>query len=304
MALRNVALLFDPGDSGSVRDGATIATIVVLDHLPEDDPAAPLLRERRFADVTAVFTMSGSWTMHHDGRRLAVDPSVVLFARAETAYGCSHDAGARSERMFVTVHREALAQLLAGHPDPEVAELVAEPLPRRRLVRQTAAIERIARELWGESDSSSLRTDALVLSLLLELRREVTELALARGEAVRQAERYLREHFHERIDLARLASVVHVSPFHFHRSFRHATGTTPHEYLLGIRLRRARELLARTELAIVDIAAAVGFRSSSHFANTFKRRYGITPLEFRRQHRTALGKDAHASAQDPDQPTE
>jgi AraC-like DNA-binding protein len=277
--------------------GSTIATIVVLQHLPADDPTVPLLRERRFADVTAVFTMSGAWTMHHDGRRFPVDPSVVLFARGGTTYGCSHELGAGSERLFVTVHRDALARLLADHPDPEVAELVAEPLPRRRQLRQTPAIERIARELWTEA-GSSLRADSLVLSLLLAIRREDAELALTRGKAVRQAERYLREHFHERIDLARLARVVHVSPFHLHRSFKQATGTTPHEYLLDLRLRRSRELLARTELAVVDIATSVGFRSSSHFANTFKRRFRTTPLEFRRQQR----KDASASAQDPDQP--
>ena len=289
MALPNVASYFDPGDSGGVRCGATIATIVVLEHAPEDDPAGPMLRERRFGDVTAVFTMSGSWYMHHNGHRMHVDPSVVLLARAGTAYSCSHDVGARSERMFVTVHREALSRLIATHPDPSARELVDEPFPRRGVVGQTAAIERIASELWAERGSSSLRTDALVLSLLLELRRDAADAERDRGAAVRQAERYLREHFHERIDLTRLASVVHVSPFHLHRSFRKATGTTPHEYLLRVRLQRSRELLARTELAVVDVAQAVGFRSSSHFANTFKRRFGATPLEYRRQQRN----DAH-----------
>lgn len=292
------ASYFDSGDTGAVRRGATIATIVVLEHSPEDDRNGPVRRERRFGDTTAVFTMSGSWYMHHNGHRMPVDPSIVLLARAETPYSCSHDAGARSERMFVTVHRDALARFLAAHPDPAAGELAGEPLPQRGVLHQTAAIERVARELWAENDGSSLRVDSLVLSLLLELRREDAELALARGEAVRQAEHYLREHFHERVDLAQLARVVHVSPFHLHRLFRQATGTTPHEFVVDLRLQRSRELLARTELAVVDIATAVGFRSASHFANTFKRRFGVTPRQFRRQQR----KHGQPTAQDPDQP--
>lgn len=78
--------------------------------------------------------------------------------------------------------------------------------------------------------------------------------------------------------LAREASVsVHMLP----RVFRQHFGTTPHQYLLGRRLARARALLADTDLPIAEVSLETGFSSQSHFASTFKKCTGITPHTYR-----------------------
>lgn len=68
--------------------------------------------------------------------------------------------------------------------------------------------------------------------------------------------------------------------FHLARSFRAAYGTSPHAYLVQIRLVRARGLLAGGEKP-VDVAAACGFADQSHLGRRFRRAYGLTPAAYR-----------------------
>lgn len=63
----------------------------------------------------------------------------------------------------------------------------------------------------------------------------------------------------EPIDLAEVAGAAGLSPSHFARMFRSVTRLAPHQYLMGLRIRRAARLLAETETPVIDIAFACGF---------------------------------------------
>jgi AraC family transcriptional regulator len=79
-----------------------------------------------------------------------------------------------------------------------------------------------------------------------------------------------------------LAKESGYSRVHFVRMFRAATGYTPHNYLLKLRLDRARELLASPTLPLTDIALECGFSSHSHLSRVFRQVLGATPSEYRR----------------------
>ncbi|NTX04565.1 MULTISPECIES: AraC family transcriptional regulator [Myxococcus] len=87
------------------------------------------------------------------------------------------------------------------------------------------------------------------------------------------------------LGLEALAGVVGLSPSHFARSFKRATGSTPHRFVLTRRLERARELLVTSALPLGDVAQATGFCSQSHFTALFRARHGATPARFRRERR-------------------
>lgn len=89
------------------------------------------------------------------------------------------------------------------------------------------------------------------------------------------------EHLAETIRVDQLARAVHLSPFHFARMFKQSTGQSPHLYVLMQRIERAKELLADTDTALVDVAAEVGFRTQGHFTGVFHRYAGFTPRTFR-----------------------
>ncbi|SIO64922.1 transcriptional regulator, AraC family [Singulisphaera sp. GP187] len=84
------------------------------------------------------------------------------------------------------------------------------------------------------------------------------------------------------LSLGRLAAVAGLSPYHFARLFRVATGTTPHQYVIRRRVERARELL-RGGCDIALAAARVGFSGQSHLHHHVRRLLGVTPGELARR---------------------
>ena len=75
-----------------------------------------------------------------------------------------------------------------------------------------------------------------------------------------------------------------MSPYHFHRMFKRAFRQTPMQFLQEYRLRSARRLLATTDEQVTTIALAVGFESLGSFSWLFRRRFGLSPRQFRADH--------------------
>ena len=92
---------------------------------------------------------------------------------------------------------------------------------------------------------------------------------------------FISEHFAEKLTISQLASLVSLSDYHFIRIFKRQTGFTPHEYILNTRMNTARYLLKNSTLSVKDICFSTGFSCESVFCNTFKRREGITPAQYR-----------------------
>jgi AraC-like DNA-binding protein len=80
-----------------------------------------------------------------------------------------------------------------------------------------------------------------------------------------------------------IARAVAVSPAHFTRQFERAFGVTPHQFRLGLRIERARALLAAGEHSVTEVCMAVGFSSLGSFSELFRRRVGTRPSLYRRR---------------------
>lgn len=87
---------------------------------------------------------------------------------------------------------------------------------------------------------------------------------------------YLHANYAKKITIADLSNISTLSPYHLIRIFKKNTGITPHQYLVNVRIQRARRLLADGE-DIVEVAYKTGFSDQSHLTRTFKRIVGITP---------------------------
>ena len=91
----------------------------------------------------------------------------------------------------------------------------------------------------------------------------------------------MNERLAEEFSLAALAQVVELSEYHFSRMFKRATGLSPSQYFIGLRMARARQLLLETPRSIIDIGLEVGYSSPSHFSQVFRREVGVTPSIYR-----------------------
>jgi AraC-like DNA-binding protein len=154
---------------------------------------------------------------------------------------------------------------------------------------------RILPQMWSLADRcgkqlqpSSFEEDFFTLShQLLMLYREVRDQcrrvpaakASTREELFRRlqiAREYLHEYADRGISLEEVSREACVSRYHLHRAFRQVFRLTPHAYLTGLRLERARAMLQRGE-AVTATAVDVGFASLSAFTRLFRSRYGQSP---------------------------
>lgn len=86
----------------------------------------------------------------------------------------------------------------------------------------------------------------------------------------------------EYYSVARLAELIGMKRSSFAKAFKLATGTTPMDFVMALRLERARQLLGTTALSVADVAARSGFVDRSHFSRAFRARFGESPAKLRR----------------------
>jgi AraC-like DNA-binding protein len=97
-----------------------------------------------------------------------------------------------------------------------------------------------------------------------------------------------------------LAARFNYSVYYFTRLFRQHTGMSPYQYIISLRLHKAAALLMNTDMRVEEISRQLNFSSVSRFASYFQRRYGMTPLKYRKQMQRMKEKnDAVSSVASP-----
>jgi len=164
-----------------------------------------------------------------------------------------------------------------------------DPIPSRTAVYDPV-IEGLGMALLPALESPESAPQAFIEHVLLALRahlahrlggQEQPKAGRLSSRQLRLARDFLEAHLAENLSLSELAASCSLSPSHFARSFRRATGLPPHRYLVERRVALARELLLNTTLPLVDIAARCGFADQSHLTKAFRRVLGVTPGSLR-----------------------
>jgi len=99
---------------------------------------------------------------------------------------------------------------------------------------------------------------------------------------MRRVDEYVQANLSARISLPALADVAQISVFYFSRLFKARAGMTPHQYVLNLRVARAKSLLDDPSQTMAEIAAQCGFAHQQHLADVFRRNTGVTPTAYRR----------------------
>jgi AraC family transcriptional regulator len=160
-----------------------------------------------------------------------------------------------------------------------------------------SAISAVYAELRaGGGDGEQLLVESLATILSVHLIRHVTGRhrapVLADGVLPRRKLHSVIEYIMENLEgsptLGQMAAVAHLSPYHFARLFKAATGLAPHQYVVARRVERAQHLLGKDdELELAEVALRVGFSDQSKLSFHFKRLIGVTPRQFRLSARIA-----------------
>jgi AraC family transcriptional regulator len=247
-------------------------------------------------------SMLGAITWQHEGRRLRVDGTSFLVLPHRGAF--SLEIAERHPVSLACIYfrngfvESVDAQMRARDLDPcppaVSLDFLAHLHPREASI--AARIARLGK--LGDSDADQLRVAEEFLLLARDLiffgrktHRCINTLpaqkASTREELFRRVARgrdYLHSQALNGATLDDTAREACVSTFHFHRVFTLLFGITPHEYVTRIRMEAAADLLkSRQDLTVTEVASQVGFASATSFSRLFLRRFGVSPLEFRRR---------------------
>ena len=96
---------------------------------------------------------------------------------------------------------------------------------------------------------------------------------------------YMREHLYERVSLEQLADIAGLSPAYFATLYRQATGESPVQHLLHLKVEQACQLLDNTALPFAEISRRLGYEDAYYFSRLFKKTMGLPPRDYRLQHR-------------------
>jgi AraC family transcriptional regulator len=252
----------------------------IPEHLNQDHLIALSLSERCNSEIR---TASGFRARDQKRGSICIVPSGQPF---------TVDFEAPSEHLAMFLDPALVSRAAAEANVPGRAEVIESCNPNDRVV-QSVGLALLA-ELETENIGSRLYADSLANILALHLVRNYTgnETPQPRfvgglsGKRLANVLAFVDENFAGDPSLAELAEVAGMSTFHFAREFKRATGTTPHQYLMKLRIDRAKELLMKSELPLVDVGFQSGFSHQSHFSRLFRKLTGTTPQTYRLRFQT------------------
>lgn len=234
--------------------------------------------------------------LRHEGQSaFLADPNVVTLYNRGQRYTRRPVSAAGDRCEWFAVEPGTLLDAVRDH-DPRVDDRPDRPFrwaygpcPPRTYLAQRTLFDRLRRE--GPVDA--LRVEECVLGLLSQVlggvyaflgasRHPGSRVTPRQREAVEHVRRLLAERLGDSLRLQDIAREVGLSPFHLCRSFRAATGWSLHAYRNEMRLRCALERLGEGR-DITDVALDLGYSSHSHFTEAFRRLFGTTPSQARRQ---------------------
>lgn len=172
---------------------------------------------------------------------------------------------------------------------------ILEKIPPISHPEPTEAYKQLFYNILNEHVNASYASPLLIKSYLLQLLYNIyfwaTELSnktvLSSSPyyaRIKKVINYIHHNYASKIDLRALSSLVELSPNYFHKIFTQIMNTTPCEYILHIRLDKAKEFLIKTNMTIQQVADSSGFENSSYFSEVFKKANNLSPRDFRKKY--------------------
>ncbi len=152
-------------------------------------------------------------------------------------------------------------------------------LRTREISRESYSKEKLHSTIHRIEQLEELRQWAVAYLIAAIPRLRVINQMSKRVE-IKEAQRYVVQNMHRKITLEEVAELLHLHPNYFSRFFKKEMGETFVEYVTRMRMERAKELLAETNMTSDEVCESLGYESKSYFNKVFRIQYGVSPSEW------------------------
>ncbi len=153
--------------------------------------------------------------------------------------------------------------------------------------------------LWQVDDRlEKFHVRALFHQLVYEMMKQLHQAGgtgIFQADLASQAARYIEDHYAESFGLQDLAELLRCGVRQLQRQFKEKHRMGPLEYLIRVRMDRAKDMLLSTDATIKQIAEAVGYADLYYFSRSFKKYFGVSPLHYRRDRRKNASLESQPS---------
>lgn len=300
-----------------MSEGVLIRVVQTLSELTAHQPIVPYIRdsdyavrrpwsmgERRLLDYLLIYVQEGRLLVTADGVLYELQDGDFCLLQPGTLHtleGATPTITPYAHLdLFYNPQRAESFPTMAGQVDltpyshllqPRLDDLQGFEVPVKfRPAEPTAFRDKLLGmvQCWQTQDDplQQLRAQSLALELVISLLESYAPQVKERSappHTLNWVTSYMSFRLADRISVAEMARRANLSPSRFNVVFRERFKSSPHRYLLELRLKHAEELLRGGTLPIAEVAAYCGFADIHHFSKSFKSKYGDAPAAYRRR---------------------
>ena len=281
------------------QDGCPIAIRSIQGDAPiqHEGDLTDMRHTHNFAELIIITRGGGSHWIDGSAYPVAAGDIFLIQDNTEHYFQERHDLEMYNimfDNSYLKEHLRSLRSLSGFN-----AFFIFEPLFRRRhafmsrlhlapesMLKMRGLLNSMLSEVRDSRPGSDLMMLSRVLEIFVMIAREYSRSSNSKvqtlfrlGEVISRMENNYRENW----TVARLAKIAAMAPSTFLPVFREATGSSPIDYLLNLRLTKAAEMLLKDDCAISEVAANCGFRDSNYFSRQFRKFYNCSPRDYRKR---------------------
>ncbi|NOU69822.1 ABC transporter substrate-binding protein [Paenibacillus sp. LMG 31461] len=243
-----------------------------------------VMRDYRVPTSAFLYVTDGSAQLHIDG----IESRMQRFQVLHVGKGLRLNIAAVEQLEYFMVLYKAILPLPSGY---ELVHLMERenPFQLRYSLSPKYPISWLQKlehmhQIWqAPSPLDKFKVKTLFYQLLYELVEQLYEqgVEIIRPDLVSQAIYYMEEHYQEALSLEELADTLECTSRQLLRLFKNQMNTSPIDYLIQLRVNKAKELLIYTDRTLKEISESVGYADSYYFSRIFKKQEGVSPKRFK-----------------------
>lgn len=225
----------------------------------------------RYDSILAIYILDGNITMVQEGAEFNAQKNDLLLVDCYTQH-----------KYFAVFNAHTLWVHFDGNNTRQwFDEIKSKKGQKIKCTNQTAeCIYNIIKFIQQNQSEYTISNE--LYSLLCNISNEnAVNQEKRKVSQIETAKEFIISNYDKNIAISDMANAAHMSVSYFSKLFKKSMGFSPYDYLLSVRLDKAKEMLKQTDYSVESIAYKTGFNSSSNFVYFFKKETGLSPLKFR-----------------------